>query len=258
MPATLILLTGVVVCCMAIVAGVAAPIHDLAPNADPAVVGRWDAPLRWPAVAVHLILLPSGKVLFYRGDEDTPTAYTWDPATEAVEEPNYPGDNIFCSAHAFLPDGRVLVVGGDTGATGLRNQTLIFDPLTSRWSRGPSLWKGRYYPTTVSLGDGQILAFSGKDEDGEIVDLIETYVLGGGSGGGDRWDVVPGANREMNYYPRMQLLPSGLVFHLGESPITEVFDPVNRTWWIVATTNYPKRYQAPTRPGTLHDRGRWR
>ncbi len=240
MPGALALFTGRVACSLALLASIANPTSALA---DPAVIGQWDAPRRWPAVAVHLILLPTGKVLFYRGDESTPTAYLWDPATELIEHPAFPGDNVFCSAHANLADGRILVVGGDTGDTGLRNQTLIFDPFTSQWSRAPSMRWGRYYPTIVTLGDGRVLVFSGKDENGDLVELVEAYVVGGGPGGGDRWDLLPRSTRKMNYYPRMQVLPSGLVFHLGESPITEVFDPATEVWSIVANTNYTKRYQ---------------
>jgi hypothetical protein len=39
------------------------------------------------AVAVHLIMLHTGKVLFFRGDQSVPTGYVWDPATEAVVPP---------------------------------------------------------------------------------------------------------------------------------------------------------------------------
>lgn len=244
--AALVLSAVRVACTLAVLWNLARPTPALAAEAgeDPAVVGQWDFPLRWPAVAVHLIMMPSGKVLFYRGEGETPTAYTWDPLTEQIDEPLYPGDNIFCSAHSFLPDGRVLVTGGDTGSTGLRNQTLIFDPLTSQWSRGPSMRQGRYYPTTVSTGDGRVLVFSGKDEEPakDIVEIVEVYVESDGPGSG-RWDLLPGADRRMNYYPRMQLLPSGLIFHLGESPITEVFDPATAAWSIIGSTNYTKRFQ---------------
>src|SRR5262245_18569780 len=84
--------------------------------ADPALVGQWLPPRKWPAVAVHLVMLKTGKVLFFRGDQSVPTAYQWDPATEAVTSIPI-GLGTFCSGEAFLPDGRVLVVGGAIGTT---------------------------------------------------------------------------------------------------------------------------------------------
>jgi hypothetical protein len=212
---------------------------------DPAVVGQWDARVKWPAVAVHNILLHTGKVLFFRGDEGIPKAYLWNPLTEVIEQTPPPGDNIFCSGHSFLPDGRVLVTGGDTGVAGLRSRTLIFDPPTEQWIPGPIMRRGRYYPTNVSAGDGRVFIFSGKDEEPEkdIVEYVEVYVEPDGPGSG-RWDLLPpSADHYMNYYPRMLLMPDGKIFHAGESPITELFDPVTNTWSFVAETNYTKRYE---------------
>src|SRR3990172_2554136 len=125
--------------------------------AQPAVMGQWDAPRRWPAVAVHLIMLHTGKVLFYRGDESPTKTYVWDPATELIELTPSANLDIFCGGHSFLPDGTVLVTGGDT------NGTTLFDPLTQQWRRGPDMRRRRFYPTNVAMGDGSTLVFSGRD-----------------------------------------------------------------------------------------------
>jgi hypothetical protein len=73
-----------------------------------ASVGEWSAPFGWPVVAVHLHLLPDGRVLSW-GRIGTPQI--WDPATGAFTEAATATD-VFCAGHAFLPDGRLLVAGG--------------------------------------------------------------------------------------------------------------------------------------------------
>ena len=43
----------------------------------------------------------------------TPDILLWDPQTNKYDKMNLPRTNIFCSGHAFLADGRLLVVGGN-------------------------------------------------------------------------------------------------------------------------------------------------
>ena len=195
---------------------------------DPAVSGQWNAPVKWPAVAVHLVMLHTGKVLFYRGD-DLKT-YVWDPVTEAIVMA-LPGVDIFCGGHSFLPDGRVLATGGDT------NHTAIFDPLTSQWQPGPDMRMRRFYPTNVVMeGDGRTLVFSGRAS--SLVEIVESYIPGSTG-----WDLLPLANKTMEFYPRMHLLDSGKILHVGEEPTTDLFDPAAQTWQLVATSNFGTRYE---------------
>lgn len=93
-------------------------------------------------LAVHAALLPIGKggsILYYAGDQwiepaiweqveiqpnpESDPRFTqgllqidhsriFDCTTQAVFNPGSPADDIFCSGHAFLPDGRLVVVGG--------------------------------------------------------------------------------------------------------------------------------------------------
>ncbi|MGI8818693.1 MAG: hypothetical protein ACR2HW_06070, partial [Gemmatimonadales bacterium] len=81
------------------------PPGEVAPQAT---TGEWSAPFEWPVVAVHLHLLPSGQVLFW-GRVGEPQV--WDPAT-GVFTVAASASMLFCSGHAFLPDGRLLVTGG--------------------------------------------------------------------------------------------------------------------------------------------------
>jgi hypothetical protein len=72
--------------------------------------------------------------------------------------------NLFCSGHSFLPDGRLFVSGGhlspDFDAAG-EHHTNIFDHKSNRWSRGPDMNAGRWYPYNVTLGTGETLIMGG-------------------------------------------------------------------------------------------------
>ena len=96
---------------------------------DPADLGSWAPPFvmatDYKGYAVHAAMLHTGKVLMW-GQQGAPRgtatyAWLWDPAkgygSDAVRNvtpTDASGANIpiFCSGMSFLPDGRVLAVGG--------------------------------------------------------------------------------------------------------------------------------------------------
>jgi len=100
---------------------------QLAAEAGPgASIGRWAAPFPVPTWAIHAILLPTGKVLWLSkrpSEDDGGSAHLYDPATGSITEVSppdvrYPDGslkpaNLFCAGHSLLPDGRVLVAGGN-------------------------------------------------------------------------------------------------------------------------------------------------
>src|SRR5437762_8262583 len=77
--------------------------------ADPAVVGQWSAVINWPAVGVHSHLLNTGRVLTWQTGSQ---ATVFDPATGAFNALPNPWADLLCSGHAFLPDGRLVSIGG--------------------------------------------------------------------------------------------------------------------------------------------------
>ncbi len=81
--------------------------------AQPDVVGQWNRLQDLPFYAPHVHLLPTGKVLIWPGFFDAGAVpRLWDPLTESLTNPATPGNNIFCTGHTFLADGRLLVAGG--------------------------------------------------------------------------------------------------------------------------------------------------
>jgi hypothetical protein len=174
-------------------------------SASPVSAGQWTAPFDWPVVAVHLSLLPDGRVLSF-GKVGTPQI--WDPRTgsfTAVPSPVW----LFCGGHALLPDGRVLVAGGHISDDhGLPNIT-YFSSSSGGWSSGPSMANGRWYPTTTTMGTGEVVILAGRDQAGNEVKVPEVWKNG-------VLRQLTGASFQLAYYPRAFLAPNGKVFVAGE------------------------------------------
>ncbi|MEY2514822.1 MAG: hypothetical protein QOJ89_2180, partial [bacterium] len=175
-----------------------------------ASVGAWNrqrgGPFQMPAVAIHSVLLPTGKVLLWGrppGDAGAPTdgyAWLWDPTTDVrtrVDPPNitHPDGqikpaNIWCAGQTSLGDGTVLVAGGNladpTSASDWKglNAVFTFNPFTETWTRQPDMRHGRWYPTNLELPDGRAVIMSGYDETGTTTTNkdIELFKPGLGQG----------------------------------------------------------------------------
>jgi hypothetical protein len=194
------------------------PVTVLRPEA---ATGKWAGVIPWPIVAVHLAVLPDGRVLSM-GKTGVPQV--WDPETgdfTAVPSPAW----LFCSGHAFLPDGRLLVIGGHIDdAKGLPDAT-IFDYRTQSWSQGPPMAQGRWYPTATTLPTGEVLALAGSDSSGTDVVVPEVWRTGVG------WRQLTGAALRLAWYPRMFVAPNGKVFSAGPSPRSRYLNPAGLGAW---------------------------
>ncbi len=196
-----------------------------------ATVGEWSAPFDWPVVAVHLHLLPSGQLLSW-GRIGEPQV--WDPAT-GVFTVAASASMLFCSGHAFLPDGRLLVTGGHLSDHHGLPDANIFDATTRGWTGVAPMSRGRWYPTSTTLPDGEVLTLAGRDEEGAEVEIPEVWT-------GSHWRSLTGAARALPYYPRAFVAPNGLVFYAGELAQTSYLDPAGTgAWTPVATSRYGRR-----------------
>lgn len=196
-----------------------------------ATEGEWTAPFSWPIVAVHLHLLPNGRVLSW-GRLGAPQI--WDPGSGQFT--GVPSSTmLFCSGHAFLPDGRLFVAGGHLDDQHGLPDANIFDGTTQAWTMVQPMSRGRWYPTSTTLVTGEILTLAGTDETGEEVAVPEVWT-------GSSWRSLSGAGRTLPYYPRTFVAPNGLVFYAGELPQTAYLDPSGAGKWTpVATSNYGRR-----------------
>ena len=150
--------------------------------------------LKLPNVPIHTHVLPTQNVLFWgRAKQPTDNSFAslneWEThafildlqSLQCRPTSNQPVDgsgkpiNLFCSGHTFLPDGRLMVVGGHLFDSQGIDCATIYDPDTDTWTAAQPMqgqtkndpanseWKnGRWYPTAITLADGSVFVCSGS------------------------------------------------------------------------------------------------
>jgi galactose oxidase len=155
------------------------------PINPPVPAGQWEPVFDLENVAIHAHLLPNGKVLYWGRrsvvgaplfaslNEHFCSTFLWDPVTgrdvPTAQPPQLDGGesvNLFCSGHSFLPDGRLLVVGGHLFDSEGVNQACVYDAFADTWTALPRMNNGRWYPSALALPDGGVLALSGSFAEG--------------------------------------------------------------------------------------------
>lgn len=206
----------------------------------PALRGKWETLPASEVYVVHGAVLNSGKVLMFAGTAEVgypKESAVWDPETGIFTKQTF-GDDLFCSHHSFLADGKLLVNGGSsTPGNGIK-VTYLFDPVSETWTKVADMNHARWYPTTITLpADKGAITFSGRVSSGNIPDEVEVY-----DRQQDTWIDQPNtANKELEIYPGMHLLPNGKILYVttrwdgskglwSNPPETALFDPSNNTW----------------------------
>jgi len=92
-------------------------------------------------------------------------------SSNLIPVPHPAGDvtllDLFCSGHVVLPDGRMLLAGGEAWSPLGIERGFRFDPrypsatVTDPWSRMAPMAQERWYPTLTVLPSGKVLASSG-------------------------------------------------------------------------------------------------
>lgn len=221
-----------------------------AQGSGPNVVGAWSVgSSEFPNTGtsegpIHMSLLPNGKLLYWGlpadvGAENPATYRTRAFLTPASAVDNLAGSTytfdtlegvLFCSGHAFTPDGTLFIAGGGhsaspnhqhTGPQMLKTWFYKYDVGSyGTFSSGPELSQPRWYPTVTSLPNGEMVVLSGQHTDG------------GSGGGADVQEVLTHANslRLLNSTSAKRLITNGSGVPTGGS------------WWEVW---YPHGFVAP-------------
>jgi PKD repeat protein len=187
--------------------------------------GSWSPQFPWPVVAIHLSLLPSGKVLSW-GHAGTPQI--WDPSTGEFT-PVASSALLFCAGHTFLPDGRLLVSGGHIASDRGIPDITIFSPGAGEWKTSTPMRRGRWYPTATMLANGSVVIMAGRDEASSEVAEPEVW-----SSSGVR--LLSGASLVLPYYPRTFLAPDGRIYYAGEQQRTRFLNPAGTGSWVSSTS----------------------
>ncbi|MFN3651019.1 MAG: galactose oxidase-like domain-containing protein [Armatimonadota bacterium] len=219
---------GVAILAAALVA-IAAARPSTSGGASPETQGAWSAVQDWPVIAIHSHVLPTGNVLAWGGLEESnyaPEVRLWNPTTGQFVG-SFPNTrtNVFCAGHSFLPDGRLLVTGGHiTPFRGVADIN-IFNPFSNTWSAGPTMNAPRWYPTNVTLPNGEVLIVAGtitKKKNNKIPQVLTTS-------GSLR--TLSRAKRGLYTYPWMHLAPNGRVFMAGPDRSTAYLDTAGTGRW---------------------------
>jgi Ca2+-binding RTX toxin-like protein len=173
-----------------------AEVFDPATNTfSSAGVGSMGTP-RWAAAAAPL---PDGRVLVAGGyyydfgdgtDHFLSSAEVFDPATGTFSSAGIGSMSVprYGAAVSRLPDGRVLIAGGNDGSSFLSSAE-IFDPATNQFSSSGigSMVTPRFAPAAAPLPDGRVLVAGGSDGSGalssaEVFDPATNTFSSGGIG----------------------------------------------------------------------------
>ncbi len=210
-------------------------------RADPADDGAWTSAFTWGQAggveAVHTFMLPTGKVMFWSTWKES--VGLWDPTTDVFSTVgNLPAYNPFCSGHAWLPDGRLLIAGGHIENYNGEHRADIYNPFTNLWANadpnqtnvpnmGPGLGQTggtststsgkRWYPSATTLGNGNVLVLSGDvTVQGVTNRTVQVY-----QHATNTWQTLTGALRPTDdtlpEYPRVFQAPDGRAISLSDN-----------------------------------------
>lgn len=185
----------------------------------------WQISSKVPINPVHAALGRTGKVLFFGGSGNDPSnmansakgVVLWNISSGTFSTPKVPLDNngnpidIFCAGNSFRANGKLFSAGGTLQYDPFKGipDAIIFNFTTERWFKVASMNTGRWYPTVLTLGDGQILALSGLDINGNLSRKPEIFNSSTG------WQSFSQQTSPFALYAHLILLSSGKIFYTG-------------------------------------------
>lgn len=191
--------------------------------------GSWQVlPFNAPVRAIHAVLLDNGDVLMIAGSGNDPGYFAAGSFESAVYNPTAgtftviptPSD-MFCAGHVELPNGDVLILGGNKaypaadgshGYEGL-NTSYIFNPATMAYEQVNNLTDGHWYPSATELGNGDVISLGGlrADSTGSVTAEYFSYSQ-------MQWLPLSQVNQTWSFwglYPAMILMENGDLFYTG-------------------------------------------
>ena len=185
---------------------------------------------------------PDGSVLVVGGsDPDAGEFITiverYDPSTDRWNTVSPMSEGRYGNTATLLPDGKVLVVGGDSA-----NSAVLYDPDQDLWSTAETMNVPRYLHTATALSDGRVLVAGGVDRFGSDSSSAELYDPGSGI-----WSMTA-SMATVRQSSTATLLADGTVLITGgnadssSSPLAfaEIYHPVGGSWNIAGFLATPR------------------
>jgi YVTN family beta-propeller protein len=215
--------------------------------ANAATTGMWSPTFSLPMNGLHLVVLPTGKVLTFGtntsgSSHDGRTLDIWDPALGfGTNSHNTTFDaarvNSFCSTASYLPNGQLMVTGGNNP----KNSNLFSPADGSSRKSSLTLASDRWYSTNINLPNGGSVMLGGMVPYNEGMNNDPVGAINGGLASmtpevfnpASGWQSLFGATSRDAFgpdylrlsYPRAWVAPNGKVFGIS-----------SETMWYLDTT----------------------
>ena len=155
--------------------------------------------------------------------------------------------NVARAAHTatLLPNGLVLVAGGEDASSRSLASAELYDPGSGRWSVTGSLSTPRYNHTATLLPDGQVLVVGGLNPN--YLDSAELYNPSTGQWSPAGAMAVPRASHAAALLEDGQVLVAGGVSYGVATASAELYDSTKGSWRSTGSMIYPAASSRATR-----------
>ena len=189
------------------------------------------------------VLLDNGKVLVAGGatnDYTTNKCEIYDPVTDEWQMVSSMNEKRENHLMLKLKNGKILVSGGgnfDMVSGYVSNTCEIYDPTTDEWEYVSPMNNAMDRHDGVVLTNGNVIVGGAElfwGGDGAHYELYDVT--------NDSWSILPSPILDHGTMPSLNILNNGNVFVVGDTTISEIYNPDTDTWYIADTMNFEERH----------------
>ena len=182
------------------------------------------------------ILIIGGRTMYGLGptaEEDaTETCEIFDPSTGEIEMAT--SLNLARTGHSatLLPDGNVIVVGGNYWGGPPGKTCEVFNYISEEWNYVASMNVGRNFSMTYQISDNKFLVVGGSEQSFEEYDYLW-----------DTWSIVDtSVNLLLGLDKSVSMLDGRIFFTVHNDSLCKIFNPYSRHWASAGSLPYKQTY----------------